>query len=51
VYKEIVVASIQGKGLQKQTREFGTNTHSLKELKEWLLSNGITHVAMESTGV
>jgi hypothetical protein len=51
VHKEIVVANIQGEGLQKQTREFSTNTRSLTELKEWLLSKGITHVAMESTGV
>jgi transposase len=51
VHKETIVATIQGEGLQKQTREFGTYTSSLTEMKEWLLSNGITHVAMESTGV
>jgi len=51
VHKKIVVATIDGEGLKKETREFGTFTSSLTELKEWLLENGITHVAMESTGV
>jgi len=51
VHKKVVVATIDGEGLKKQTREFGTVTSSLKELRDWLLDNGITHVAMESTGV
>lgn len=51
VHLKVVVATINGEGLKKETRSFGTFTSSLNELKEWLLSNGITHVAMESTGV
>lgn len=51
VHKKVVVATIDGEGIKKQTREFDTITCSLKELKDWLLENGITHVAMESTGV
>lgn len=51
VHKKTAVATIDGAGLQRSTREFGTFTSSLTELKEWLLENGITHVAMESTGV
>jgi transposase len=51
VHKKTVVATIDGEGLQRSTREFGTFTSSLTELKDWLLENGITHVAMESTGV
>jgi len=51
VHKKVVVATINGTGLRKETREFETFTSSLTELKEWLLTNGITHVAMESTGV
>jgi len=51
VHKKVVVATIGGKGLRSQTREFSTFTSSLTELKEWLLANGVTHVAMESTGV
>ena len=37
--------------VQKQTRAFGTTTRELLALREWLLSQGCTHVAMESTGV
>ncbi len=51
VHKKTVVATIDGEVLKKQTREFGTVMSSLKELRDWLLENGITHVAMESTGV
>ena len=51
VHKKLVVATINGEGIRKETREFGTFTSSLTELKDWLLENGITHVAMESTGV
>ena len=51
VHKKVVVATIDGEGIKKQTREFDTVTSSLKELRDWLLANGLTHVAMESTGV
>ena len=37
--------------VQKQMRTFGTTTRELVGLREWLLSEGCTHVAMESTGV
>ena len=51
VHLKVVVATIDGVGIQRDTRSFKTFTSSLNELKEWLLSNGVTHVAMESTGV
>ena len=51
VHLKVVVATINGEGVRKETRSFDTFTSSLTELKEWLLQNGITHVAMESTGV
>lgn len=51
VHKKVVMATIDGEGIKKQTREYPTITSSLKELRDWLLENGITHVAMESTGV
>ena len=51
VHSKVVVATIQGDGLQRETRTFNTFTSSLTELKEWLLFNEVTHVAMESTGV
>lgn len=37
--------------VQKQTQTFGTTTRDLMKLRDWLLSEGCTHVAMESTGV
>jgi transposase len=37
--------------VQKQLRSFGTTTRELLQLREWLLAEGCTHVAMESTGV
>ena len=51
VHKKVVVATIDGEGIKKQTREFSTVTSSLKELRDWLLEHKVTHVAMESTGV
>jgi transposase len=51
VHQKMVVATINGEGLKPQTREFSTYTSSLTLLKDWLLSEGVTHVAMESTGV
>jgi len=35
--------------VQKQMRTFGTPTRELMGLREWLLCEGCTHVAMEST--
>jgi transposase len=37
--------------VQKQLRTFGTTTRELLSLREWLLSEGCTQVALESTGV
>jgi transposase len=37
--------------VKKQMRSFGTKTRELVELRQWLESEGCTHVAMESTGV
>lgn len=51
VHLKVVVATIDGVGLQRETRSFKTFTSSLNELKEWLLSNGVTHAAMKSIGV
>ena len=34
-----------------QSKSFGTFTEQLVEMREWILSKGVTHVAMESTGV
>jgi transposase len=51
VHKDLIVATIQGKDIKMQTKSFNAFTSSLIKLKEWLLKNGITHVAMESTGI
>ena len=50
VHKKTVVACrLTPEG--SQTRAFGTMTTDLIQLREWLLAGGVTHVAMESTGV
>ena len=36
---------------QKEIRTFGTTTAALLQLSDWLTEGGVTHVAMESTGV
>jgi len=51
VHKETIVATIRGKGIKTQTKSYSTFTSSLIKLKEWLKKHGITHIAMESTGV
>lgn len=51
VHKKTVVASIAGGGIKPETKTFKTFTHKLEELRDWLKENGITHIAMESTGV
>jgi transposase len=38
-------------GRRRQTRAFGTFTRELLELADWLRACGVTHVALESTGV
>lgn len=51
VHKKVLVATIRGKGIKEETRSYDSFTQSIEELKGWLKANGITHVAMESTGV
>ena len=36
---------------QREVRTFGTMTTDLLEAADWLAAGGVTHVAMESTGV
>ena len=49
VVAAIIVADLQG-GLRKETRTFGTMTPDLLVLSDWLMEQGVSHVAMESTG-
>ncbi len=55
VHKKAVMATVRtpdGRGGRDQaTREFGTFTNRLVELREWLVEAGVTQVAMEATGV
>lgn len=55
VHQATVVACVlineRGKRPRKQLRTFGTMTHELEELRDWLVAEHVTHVGMESTGV
>jgi transposase len=52
VHKKSVTACVlRASGKRRQTREFGTFTRELLEMTDWLRSCGVTHVALESTGV
>ena len=51
IHKSILVATIRGIGISEETRTFDGFTQSIESLRDWLKENGITHVAMESTGV
>lgn len=54
VHKETVVACVsirEENKVQKEIRTFRTMTSDLLVLHDWLMAHGVTHVAMESTGV
>ena len=55
VHKKTVVAcvliSLPEGVVQKHTQTFGTMTPELLAMSDWLQGHGVTHVAMESTGV
>ena len=51
IHKSILVATVQGKKIKTETRSYDAFTESIQQLKDWLKSLGITHIAMESTGV
>jgi transposase len=51
VHRDTIVATIKGKGLPTTTRTFATFTSDIKQFRQWLFDNLITHVAMESTGI
>ncbi len=50
VHKDAVMACVLTPG-GKSRRTFSTMTRDLMELADWLGDLGVTHVAMESTGV
>lgn len=55
VHKESVEANVRrmepGGRLNQQTRHWGTMTQDLLAMSDWMAVQGVTHVAMESTGV
>ncbi len=55
LHKETIVAAVRRIGaagkLDADLRTFGTMTRDLLELSDWLAAHGVTHVAMEATGV
>lgn len=55
VHKKTVVPCVLRSGpkgtVGKETRTFGTMTRDLEAMADWLAQQGVTHVAMEATGV
>ena len=55
VHQATVVACVRRPGERRprtsEVRTFGTTTGELLALADWLMREGVTHVAMESTGV
>jgi transposase len=54
IHQASVVACIliqEGRTVRKEIRTFSTMTRDLETLRDWLVAQGVTHVAMESTGV
>jgi transposase len=55
VHKETVSVCVMRSGAagtpEKEVQQFGTTTGELRRLSDWLREEGVTHAAMESTGV
>jgi transposase len=55
VHKKVIVACVRRLGetgrVFTEVRKFATMTANLEALRDWLKAEGVTHVAMESTGV
>lgn len=51
IHQAVIVATVSKSDSSYETRSFEAYTSSLKELRDWCKNKGVTHVAMESTGV
>ena len=55
VHKQTVVACVRSPGSSRarraETREFETFVDDLERLRDWLVAEQVTHVAMEATGI
>ncbi len=50
IRKKVIVATVLTPTVT-ETRSFDTHTPDLLELADWLQADGVTHMAMEATGV
>ena len=51
VHKSLLVATVRGKGIDEETREFGAFTEDIESLRDWIKAKGVTHIAMERSAV
>jgi transposase len=51
VHKDVIVCTIRKSNKDYQTKSFTAFTSSLTELSDWCKTEGVTHIAMESTGI
>ena len=51
VHQQVILATIRQSDTEEETREYDAYTSSLTSLREWCKSKGVTHIAMESTGI
>jgi transposase len=54
IHKRKILACVRvvtGRSVDRQVKTFGTTTGDLVALSDWLSKYGVTHVAMESTGI
>jgi len=49
--KDTIVATIRSSSKDYETKEFSSFTSSLTDLRDWCKQQGVTHIAMESTGI
>jgi transposase len=51
VHKETIFAAINANGKAGEVKEYSTLTCQVQAMSNWLKANGVTDVAMESTGI
>src|SRR5512143_1905223 len=54
IHKDMVMACVrlaEGDDVRQEVRSFPTTTRGLVELADWIAVFGVTHAAMEATGV
>lgn len=55
IHKRMILACLRRVSptgsVEEEIRTYGTMTRDLKQLRDWISEEGVTHVAMESTGV